>query len=390
MKKTAISEPLVRRTFIKSVASAASATMLLPNLSARAAEQSTNGPKSLPSNWLWMRPSPRRTDDQWKQFFEQCKSAGIDAVVPEVYNGSTALFEHPNPLVKTRAALLEKMIPLAHNAGVQVHAWMWTMPCNNGQIVENHGDWYAVNGLEEPAHKNPAYVGYYKFLCPRREAVREFVKGTVAGLSSIPDLDGVHLDYVRLPDVILAKGLWAKYDIVQDKEYPQYDYCYCQQCREEFKSQSGIDPLKDLKDPSANAAWRQFRYDGVSEMVKQHLAPKAREHGKAITAAVFPNWQYVRQAWHTWQLDAYLPMLYHTFYQEDIAWIGEQTRAAKERLVAPAPIYPGLMVSALKSEQLALAIESGRNGGGSGIALFDAGALGDSQWDTLTKALKVG
>jgi len=262
------------------------------------------------------------------------------------------------------------------------------MPCTNRRIVREHGDWYAVNGLGEPANTKPAYVGYYKFLCPRRPESRAFVEGNVAALAAIPELDGVHLDYVRLPDVILAKGLWKKYDIIQDREYPQYDYCYCEHCRAEFKEQSGIDPLKDLEDPAANQAWRQFRYDSVSGMVKEHLAPKAREHGKKITAAVFPNWEYVRQAWHTWGLDAYLPMLYHTFYNEDIAWIGEQTRAALGRLETSAPIYPGLFVHSLKPEQLAEAIQSGREGGGSGVALFDQGALREEHWKVLAEALR--
>jgi uncharacterized lipoprotein YddW (UPF0748 family) len=335
-----------------------------------------------------MRPGRRRTADDWKRLFERIERAGIDAVIPEVYNGSTALFEHPNPLVPSRAAVLEEMIPLAHAAGLQVHAWMWTVPCTNREVIAQHGDWYAVNGLGEPAHTKPAYVNYYKFLCPRRPEAREFIAGNVEALANIPALDGVHLDYVRLPDVILAKGLWAKYDIVQDREYPQYDYCYCEYCREQFQQQTGIDPLRDLPDPAAHAAWRQFRYDSVSGLVRDVLAPRARAQGKAISAAVFPNWQYVRQAWHTWGLDAYLPMLYHSFYEEGIPWIGDQTRAAIDRLTSPSAIYPGLFVPSLTPEELAKAIEVARGSGGRGIALFAEESLRPGHWQTLTDTLR--
>jgi uncharacterized lipoprotein YddW (UPF0748 family) len=377
-----------RRRFIRSAAGVAFASRF--GLTALHAEdQITAGAAgNLPHNWVWMRPDPNRTDEQWKKLFEKLKGVGIDAVLPEIYNGNTALFDHPNPLVKTHAQVLERLIPLAHDAGVQVHAWMWTVPCNNRRIIEQHGDWYAVNGKGEPAHQKPAYVNYYRFLCPRRPEVREFVAGTVQALSAIDDLDGVHLDYVRLPDVILAKGLWAKYGIVQDREYPEYDYCYCDHCRSVFKEESGIDPLTDLEDPSASDAWRKFRYDSVSELVRDNLAPRARQRGKAITAAVFPNWDYVRQAWHTWGLDAYLPMLYHSFYQQDLAWIGQQTQAAIERCGSSTPIFPGLFIPALDPTQLGTAIQSGRRGGGRGVAIFSEGGLSDEHWQVLGQSLK--
>ena len=348
-----------------------------------AAETSESPPRSLPRNWLWMTPRDAPTDDHAKRLFEKAKAAGVDAVVPEVYNGDHAYFEHPHPLVHTRANFLERIIPLAHEAGVEVHAWMWTVPCNNREIMQNHSDWYAVNGQGDPAHSNPAYVRYYKFLCPRRPEVREFIEGNVQALARIGDLDGVHLDYVRLPDVILARGLWKRYGIVQDREYPQYDYCYCEHCRNEFRQKTGIDPLADLEDPAASDEWRQFRYDSVSRLVDERLAPAARDAGKLVTAAVFPNWWNVRQEWHTWNLDAFLPMLYHTFYEEDIAWIGDQTRAALERFEKPKPIYAGLFVSSLPPDALAEAIASSKTGGASGVALFSAGSMKDAHWELL-------
>ena len=39
------------------------------------------------------------------------------------------------------------------------------------------------------------------------------------------ELTGIRLDYIRQLDVILASGLQPSYGIVQDREYPEYDYC---------------------------------------------------------------------------------------------------------------------------------------------------------------------
>ena len=293
------------------------------------ADTPTPQKRKLPDNWIWLRPKLGENDDYWKRVFDQIKSAGIDAVLPEVFNSHYPLFEVPG--MEMKEPLLERLIPLAHAAGLQLHAWMWTMPCNNPEIVEDHPDWYAVNGKGEPANEKPAYVDYYKFLDPNNPEVQRFIQMRVEALGKIEDLDGIHLDYVRLPDVILAEALQPKYGIVQDKEYPEYDYNYSEHARTQFKEQTGIDPL-ELENPSENDAWRQFRYDSITNLVNGKLVPVARQYGKTITAAVFPNWESVRQQWHRWDLDAFLPMLYHGFYNADLNWIKLQTEAGLKRL----------------------------------------------------------
>lgn len=78
-----------------------------------------------------------------------------------------------------------------------------------------------------------------------------------------------------LREVILASALQPKYDVVQDREYPEHDYCYCDVCRSMFRDQHGIDPL-ELEDPSLNAEWRQFRCDRITQIVKEVARPIAR------------------------------------------------------------------------------------------------------------------
>jgi uncharacterized lipoprotein YddW (UPF0748 family) len=333
--------------------------------------------------WIWARPQADWTNDDWKAKLSQAREAGINALLLEVYNGNSTFYQGGQ--LPMQEDLVSRIAPMCHELGMEFHAWMWTMPLTNADMVEKHPDWYAVNGLGEPAHTDPAYVPYYKFMCPCHPEVQDYVAGNVASLARIPEVDGVHLDYVRLPDVILAKGLQPKYDIVQDKEYPQYDYSYCTYCREQFKEQTGIDPLTDLEDPAANEEWRQFRYDAVSNMVNNRLIPEARQQGKMITAAVFPNWESVRQAWHTWDLDAFLPMLYHNFYERDLDFIQEHTRKALERMDTPKPIYSGLFIPEIEPEQLDAAIREGLDGGASGSSFFALGAMQDAHWKALKK-----
>ena len=340
---------------------------------------STNSSKNLPKNWIWLRPKMGQSDDYWKATFERIKKAGIDAVLPQVYASNETLFDHP--ILPVKARWLERILPLAHAVDLQVHAWMWTMPLNNPDLLKQHPDWYSVNRNGEPANTHPAYVNYYKFLCPCNEEVAEFVAGNVKALAKIEDLDGIHLDYVRQPDVILAEALQPKYDIIQDKEYPQYDYPYSENCRNQFKEKHGIDPM-DLGDEAPqHEAWRQFRYDAVSNIVNNHCVPMARKYDKVISAAVFPNWESVRQEWHQWDLDAFLPMLYQGFYNENIDWIGAEVKKAKIRLAAAKndkPVYSGLFLPHLKkAEDLKQAIAVSNANGASGVSFFGYGNFKD-------------
>ena len=374
-----------RRKFTKAML-ATSAGVMATGLSACSESITHKTTKSLPNNWIWIRPNLEWNDDELKQKFDMLKSIGIDAILPEVYNSHNAFFDHP--LVPVKERWLERIIPLAHKAGLEVHAWMWSMPLNVPELIEKHPDWFSVNREGNPSHTHPAYVDYYKFMCPCNPEVQEFVAGNVEALAKIEDLDGIHLDYIRQPDVILAKFFQPKYDIVQDKEYPQYDYPYSQNCRDAFKEKHGLDPVDLGDDAPAHKEWRQFRYDAVSNVVNNFAVPMAHKYNKKISGAVFPNWESVRQQWQTWDLDAFLPMLYHGFYYKEIPWIGEQLAKNKALLKNDSPIYGGLFLDHLKPEEIETAYRTVIEKGGKGISLFDFGGLNEEFQQSIKKVLK--
>jgi uncharacterized lipoprotein YddW (UPF0748 family) len=188
-----------------------------------------------------------------------------------------------------------------------------------------------------------------------------------------------------LPDVILAEALQPNYKIVQDKEYPEYDYCYCETCRKNFKDKTGLDPMKDIEDPAFHAEWRQFRYDTITYMVREVLTPEAHKAGKQITAAVFPNWESVRQEWRNWNLDGYLPMLYHNFYNAGLSWVGDQLREKIGLLKEKKPVYSGLFIPSIKPGELAEAFKVSLEAGAGGCALFSYNDLKEEHWAALKK-----
>jgi uncharacterized lipoprotein YddW (UPF0748 family) len=168
---------------------------------------------------------------------------------------------------------------------------------------------------------------------------------------------------------------------------PEYDFCYGHHTREAFKAFCGRDPL-EIKDPGSDQQWLHFRYNSVTNLVKQ-LAAEAHSHRKQITAAVFPTPRMARkicrQDWDKWPLDAACPMIYHSFYLEPVSWIGE---AVLENIQAVTfPIYAGLYMPAFKTDaEFRQAIRLVHKRGGAGISLF--GDIGATRWKVFEAELK--
>jgi len=307
---------------------------------------------------------------EWRRRFARVRRAGVRGVL--VSGGDTG--------VLSDAARAE---------GLEFHRWIWTLNRNGDAWArETHPEWFTVSRDGDSSLEKPPYVDYYRWVCPTREPVREYLRGVVDELAADDRIDGVHLDYVRHCDVILPVGLWSKYDLVQDREYPEFDFCYCEVCRAAFRDQTGRDPM-ELPGPPSDEAWRRFRWDSVTGCVEV-LAAAARARGKPITAAVFPTpalaRKLVRQAWDEWPVDAVFPMLYHRFYEEDIPWIGrcvEEGRAAAR----PGTLYAGLYLPDLDPAGLARAVAVARNAGAGGVSMFEMGGLSDEHLAALVEAL---
>jgi uncharacterized lipoprotein YddW (UPF0748 family) len=192
---------------------------------------------------------------------------------------------------------------------------MWTLNRPGDTIANKNPDWYAVNRNGQNSLDYRAYVDYYQWLSPFHPDARNHIINNAKRLMQVDGLESVHLDYVRFPDVILGADLQPKYNIVQDKELPEYDFGYHPRARKEFKKIFDKDPI-DFKNPELSTEWRQFRLNAVSSLVNEIIAI-SHSKNKKVTAAVFPfpemSRQMVRQAWNDWNLDQVYPMLYQNF-----------------------------------------------------------------------------
>jgi Uncharacterized protein conserved in bacteria len=268
-------------------------------------------------------------------------------------------------------------IPIARKYGIEVYAWLWTMNLEHDRdaIVKEHPEWLSVNRNGESLAEDEAYVGYYKFLCPALPEVREFIKNKVKAYCEVEGLNGIAIDYHRFVDVILPTTLWPRYGIIQDKEYPEWDYGYHPAMIKKFQDLYGYDP-REQEDPSKDEKWLQFRCDQITEVANE-IADMVHSFGKKMAASPFPtpnmSKRMVRQDWGKWNLDIVFPMVYNNFYTGDVSFISDCTIDNVKQKNTSTTLYCGM--TATNGPAMFECMDAALNNGAEGIAIFTVGSL---------------
>ena len=279
----------------------------------------------------------------------------------------------------------ERVVDYAVDYNINIHAWIWTLNRPGDTTAAKHPNWYAVNRNGDNSYDFRAYVDYYQWLSPFSLGAREYIKSIMESYSEISGLTSIHLDYVRYVDVILGADLQPKYNLKQDRQFPEFDYGYHPNAREGFKELFGIDPI-NLEYPELSTEWLQYRLNAVTTLVNE-IAEIVHNNEKKLSAAVFPfpemSRQMVRQDWSSWDLDLALPMLYHNFYRQNLNWIQFSAEQGVREAQGRFEIMPGLYIPSLSPEELEVAIRKSIHAGATGISVFDIGAMTDEHWGKL-------
>ncbi|MDR2912806.1 MAG: family 10 glycosylhydrolase [Alistipes sp.] len=268
-------------------------------------------------------------------------------------------------------------IPVANKHGIEVYAWLWTMNLEHDRemILRDHPDWLQVNRNGESLADNPAYVDYYRFLCPAIPEVREYIKDKIRAYCEVDGLNGIAIDYHRFVDVILPTTLWPRYDVVQDHEYPEFDYGYHPAMIEKFKALHGYDP-RELADPSTDEKWLQFRCDQITEVANE-IAEVVHSYGKKMAASPFPtpemSRKMVRQDWGKWNLDIVFPMVYYGFYTGDTSFIADCTIDNVKQKNPMTTLFTGM--SGVDGPAMFESMDAALNNGAEGVAIFTVNSL---------------
>ena len=273
-------------------------------------QQKTESASAYPMFWTWLDYRPTMNFDSVCQVM---KETGIDGI----------MLNAPTP------DDYRKAIPVAHKYGIEVYAWLWTVNVEHDRdkILKEHPEWFSVNRNGESLADKPAYVNYYRFMCPILPEVREYIRQKIVDYCEVEGLNGIAIDYHRFVDVILPTTLWPRYGIVQDREYPEWDYGYHPEMIKAFQAKHGYDP-REQEDPSTDDLWLQFRCDQITEVANM-ISEVVHSYGKTMAASPFPtpkmSKRMTRQDWGKWNLDIVFPMVYHTFYTGDVSFISDCT-----------------------------------------------------------------
>lgn len=323
--------------------------------------------------WTWTSANAEKENAAYQEEFAKYKANGITDVL--INTG-------------TDPKLLSRITPIAKKEGLDVHAWMFTVNRPGDAVAEQHPEWYAVSRDGKSCFDEPPYVGYYKWLCPTRKESKAHILSLVEGLAKVEGVSSVHLDYIRYSDIFLPIGLLPKYNLKQEIELPEFDFCYCDVCVAEFEKEHHKNP-RDSENPAIDMEWKQFRLNKVKAIVDEAYEI-AHNNNKILTAAVFPYPEMadhmVRQRWDKWNVDKVLPMIYHNFYNEEIDWIGYATgEGVKDLKNSKTELHTGIYVPDMSVSDLEKAILLAKDNGAKGVSIFDGNALTDEQFKVIKK-----
>ncbi|MEO1429711.1 MAG: family 10 glycosylhydrolase [Cyanobacteria bacterium J06632_19] len=276
-----------------------------------------------------------RNEEGLAQIFDQLSQAGINTVFFETVNAGYTVYPskvapQQNPLTRNWDPL-KSAVKLAHDRGMELHAWVWVFAAGNqrhnkilgiksnypGPVLAAHPDWagYDRRGKMIPQGQNKP------FFDPANPQLRQYLLNQYEEIVTRYQVDGLHLDYIRYP--------------FQDHQRNR-SYGYGKAARSLFKERYGIDPLKiSPRQRNLWQKWTDFRTQQIDSFVAQ-VSQKMRQKKPDLimSVAVFPLPEKERigklqQHWEVWakrgDIDLIVPMTYaldtQTFSRLARPWI---------------------------------------------------------------------
>ncbi len=331
---------------------------------------------------------------------EDARALGVTDLFVQVYRGGRAWYDgdladatpYRELTAKTGQDGLAALLPRAHEAGLRVHAWVNALSLagnRDAPILRDLGTAAAAvdnrgrSVLEYPdLDVPPPDRRYYRmgtpavWLDPAAPGVAERLAATwVELLTRYPELDGLHLDYIRYPDVLpFSPG--SRFGV-------GLDFGYGAATRARFRAETGLEA--PFRDSLANAnRWDAWRREKLTELVALvRTRALAIRPDLLLSAAVwtYADRAYLSQAqdWRGW-LDAGLlefavPMAYTVddrlfgYMVETFASVPDSRRIW---------IGIGAWLFARQPERAVAQLEIVRAAGAGGDALFSWDSIAES------------
>ena len=331
------------------------------------------------------------------RIFDRLAEAGVNTVFFETVNAGYPIYPsrvapQQNPLTTSWDPLREA-VDLAHERGIELHAWVWIFAAGNqahnqllnqpasypGPLISANPNWanYDNRGQMIP-------IGQGKpFLDPANPEVRSYLLRLLGEIAENYNVDGVQFDYIRYP--------------FQDPAANR-TYGYGLAARQQFQRLTGIDPVSLSPRDNPNASpeersrqrrlwqqWTDFRIEQVNSFVAEASQMlKRRRPNLIVSAAVFPHSEHERrqklqQQWETWTQRGDVDLIVLMSYAQDTNRFERMTRPwLVEANLGPSLILSGIRLLNLPNEIALDQIQTLRDAPTSGYALFAAENLNEN------------
>lgn len=317
-----------------------------------------------PARAIWVPRAAYRSPEEIVGVMDRCCRAGFNTVLFQVRGEGTAYYGS-NIEPRAYTATFDPLVIAcreAHRRGMALHAWVNVMPAWKGsspprdpkQLYNAHPDWfwYDQHGKRQPL------ADFYVSLNPCLPEVRHYLVGVMREIVTRYPVDGLHLDYIRMPMDEAKRGT---------------DYPYDARTLSLYRKASGKRPQ------DGTAAWSKWRTEQVTQVVRdiRSMTQQARP-GLMLTAACGPDLNEFRSRFFQdgpgWLraglLDAVFVMNYNSktanFRKRQDEWF----RAAGGKMVAAGVGEYLHNDPAVTAEQLRLARQWGK-----GFAVFSYTSL---------------
>lgn len=314
---------------------------------------------------------------------ERAKAMRVRGLLVQVVGRGDAwyrsdLLPRPEALPDSTRDPLGELLPLAHAAGLEVHAWMncclvWSAPQPpraSRHVVHEHPEWVArMSDGRSMARLTPRERQRLRvegvFLSPAHPAVRTWIANIAREIATRYDVDGIHLDYIRQPIVPIG---------------------YDPTSRAQFALHAGADPLEFARLPAAERArmdsvWTIFQRDQVTAIVREvRDSVNVVRPGLPLSAAVLADTlaalRYNRQAWCSWLRVGLLDRAFPMCYAPPVQTVLSQLAVMSEQ-VGTDRLVPGIAIYNTPPSVAATKIKGARALGFPAIALYSY----DSLWE---------
>jgi len=293
---------------------------------------------------------------------------------------------------------LATAIARAHEAGLQVHAWINVnlvsaaneLPSARDHIVYRHPEWLMIpralaEDLAGVDARSPEYLGRLSrhvrsrateieglYLSPITPEATDHTVSVVRDIVNRYAVDGVHLDYAR---------------------YPAEDFDYSREALAAFRRSVAADlrpaerqmyDRRLVEEPiiytqAFPERWRMFRTERLTALVqKVGTAVRSVRPAATISAAVMPDASDASlrrfQDWGGWLRHNLIDVVCPMAYTADAATFVSQVTAA-QAISGPHPLWAGIGAYRLSQGQIVENVHAARRLGVGGVILFSYDAL---------------